>query len=987
MQTEAAATQTALPHRLSAQAGEVIDRSTTITFTFDGREYTAHPGDTLASALAAAGVKVFSRSFKYHRPRGLMCCAGHCPNCLVQVGDEPNVRACQRPVEAGLEVRPQNAWPSLAVDLMSLTQLGDRFLPVGFYYKTFIRPKRLWPLYETVLRRAAGLGEVSPEAAPDAPSAHSQQFLHTDVVVIGGGPAGMSAALAAAERGARVTLFDENPALGGHLRFAGGEAAAAWRELQSSVERQPNLTVHTNTTILGWYLNDWLSAVSGSRLFKIRARAIVVATGAYEMPLVFDNNDLPGVMLGSAVQRLLHLYGVRPGRRAVVVTANDDGWAVAVDLRAAGARVVAVADERQRDDCASPHVDMLGPETKVFWQHTLLAAQGSGAVNGAVIARTNGEMEVDASAAQSFDCDLIVVSVGWTPALDIAHQAGGKAAYDVSRSEILPTTLPPGLFVIGRAAGTHAVGAQVVEGRAAGEGAAAFLGRGGAPTAEAQADLAKRRAAAPRRTSPRVIVRGHKKRIVCFCEDVTDKDIQTAIAEGYDSLELLKRYSTVTMGPCQGKMCALNSIHLCARVNGWSVQETGTTTSRQPTTPVSLASLAGQHMEPAQVTPAHVWHAARGAKMMLAGLWIRPLHYGEAAAEVKAVRERVGLIDVSTLGKMRFTGPGVPALLDRLYINQFKNLGLGRVRYGVMCNDEGVVLDDGVSARLAENEWYMTTTTSGAGAMFETMQWWMQSGWGEGSHLTDLTEAYAAFNLAGPKSRAVLQKLYRRPGGASLPDDVSNEAFPYMHIRVAEVAGVPCRIMRIGFTGELSYEIHAPSAYGLHVWEALMEAGQVFGILPFGLEAQRVLRLEKAHIIVSQDTDAVTDPLSADLGWAVKLDKPDFLGKRALVRISAEGPKQKLVGFKMARPGIVPDEGVQIVRTGVNGKMEILGYVTSARHSPTLGETIGLCWLSAGLAAQNGASFTIRLLNGSSFEEAKVHHGPFYDPKGERLRM
>jgi sarcosine oxidase subunit alpha len=971
-------------NRLPPRDGEVIDRSTTITFTFDGREYTAHPGDTLASALAAAGVKVFGRSFKYHRPRGLMCCAGHCPNCLVRVGDEPNVRACQKPAAAGLEVRHQNAWPSLDVDLMSLTQLGDRFLPVGFYYKTFIRPKQFWPLYETVLRRAAGLGEVSADTPHGE---HNKQFLHTDVAVIGGGPAGMSAALAAAERGARVRLFDENPALGGHLRFGKDEAAAALRELSASVEQQSNVTVHTNTTILGWYLDNWLSAVSGSRLFKIRARSIIVATGAYETPLVFDNNDLPGVMLGSAVQRLMHLYGVRPGRRAVVVTANDDGWQVAADLRAAGVAVTAVVDERDRSVTANPHVDTLGSETKVFWQHTLLAARGSSAVSGAIVARTHGAMEVDASTAQSLDCDLIVISVGWTPALDLVHQAGGQAAYDEERAEILPTTLPPSLFVAGRAAGTHAVGTQIAEGRVAGSGAVAYLGLGSAATAEEQAALAKQKSAAPRRTSPRVITPGHKKRIVCFCEDVTDKDIRTAIAEGYDSIELLKRYSTVTMGPCQGKMCALNSIHLCARANGWSVQETGTTTSRQPTTPVSLGSLAGQHMEPAQVTPVHEWHKARGAKMMLAGTWIRPLHYGDPVAEVKAVRERVGLIDVSTLGKMRFTGPGVPALLDRLYINQFKNLGVGRVRYGVMCNDEGVVLDDGVSARLAENEWYMTTTTSGASAMFETIQWWMQSGWGEGVHLTDLTEAYSAFNLAGPKSRAVLQKLYRRPGEASLPEDVSNEAFPYMHIRIADVAGVACRIMRIGFTGELSYEIHVPSAYGRHVWEALIEAGQEFGLLPFGVEAQRVLRLEKAHIIVSQDTDAVTDPIAADLGWAVKLDKPDFLGKRSLVRISAEGPKQKLVGFKMARPGVVPDEGVQIVRTGANGKMEILGYLTSSRHSPTLGETIGLCWLPAELAAQNGASFTIRLLNGSGFEQARVHHGPFYDPKGERLRL
>jgi sarcosine oxidase subunit alpha len=974
MQSRERAAFVTYPRRLETQAREVIDRARTLKFKFDGREYTAFSGDTLASALAAAGVKTFSRSFKYHRPRGLLCCSGHCPNCLVQVGDEPNVRACRTLVTPGLNVTHQNAWPSLEVDAMATTQLGDRFLPVGFYYKTFIHPKSAWPMYEKVLRTAAGLGEIHL----DTPHAEgSRQFLHCEVAVIGGGPAGMSAALAAAERGAGVMLFDENPALGGHLHYTGN--GAQLRELLAAVEQQPNLSVYTDTTVLGWFQDNWLPAVRGDRLYKIRAKSVVAATGAYETPLVFDNNDLPGVMLGSAVQRLLNLYGIAPGQRAVIVTANDDGWEVADDLHAAGVQVAAIVDERERNACHSPHLDRLSGEAPVFWRHTLIEARGESSVRRAIVARVDGKNVAD-SAQQRIECDLLVVSVGWTPVLDVVHQAGGLAAYDEARAEILPQTLPPGLFVAGRAAGTHSAANQLAEGRLAGHGAAAFVGKGSSPSADEQARLAAQKSAEPRRTSPRIVAGGgHKKRFVCFCEDITDKDVNTAISEGYDSVELLKRYATTTMGPCQGKMCALNTIHLCARANGQSLPETGVTTSRQPYSPVKLETLAGQHMEPAQVTPVHEWHIAHGATMMLAGLWIRPLHYGDPLAEVKAVRERVGLIDVSTLGKMRFTGPGVPALLDKFYINQFRNLGVGRVRYGVMCNDEAVVLDDGVTARLGENEWYMTTTTSGAGAMFETMQWWMQSGWGEGVHLTDLTEAYSAFNLAGPQSRVVLQKL--------TPLDLSREAFSYMHIRLADVAGVPCRVLRIGFTGELSYEIHVPSAQALHLWEALMEAGKEFDLRPFGVEAQRVLRLEKAHIIVSQDTDATTDPIAADLGWAVKLDKPDFLGKRSLVRLSHEGPRQKLVGFKMVRPGLVPEEGLQCVRTPGNGKPEIIGYVTSSRHSPTLNETIGLCWLPTEIAEKEGAPFTIRMLDGAAFEQATVHHGPFYDPKGERLRL
>ncbi|MEK9136679.1 MAG: (2Fe-2S)-binding protein, partial [Bacteroidota bacterium] len=371
-----------------------------------------------------------------------------------------------------------------------------------------------------------------------------------------------------------------------------------------------------------------------------------------------------------------------------------------------------------------------------------------------------------------------------------------------------------------------------------------------------------------RRTSNRISVPGKKKRFLCYCEDVTDRDLETAIAEGYNSIELLKRYSTISMGPCQGKMCSMNTIHLCARANGWTVQETGTTTARPPITPVSLGVLAGQNMEPVQVSPIHEWHLARGAKMMVAGLWLRPEHYGDATAEVQAVRERVGVIDVSTLGKLQLTGPGVPALLERIYVNQWRKLGVGRVRYGVMCNDEGVVLDDGVCAHLADEEWYMSTTSSGATGIFEWLGWWLQSGWGEGIHLTNLTEAFSAFNLAGPQARSVLQKLTGHATRAYPYIDLSNDAFPYMHIRTADVAGVPCRTLRIGFTGELSYEIHCPSGYALHLWEALMAAGEEFGIAPFGGEAQRVLRLEKAHIIVGQDTNALSDPFSANMEWA-----------------------------------------------------------------------------------------------------------------------
>lgn len=960
MQTKTVGQTARAANRLEPRSGQVVDRAQTISFTFNGREYQAHPGDTIASALAAAGVQVLSRSFKYHRPRGLLCAAGHCPNCLVQVGNEPNVRACKRPVEDGMKVEPQNVFPSLDRDVMSLIQLGSRFLPVGFYYKTFIHPRAMWPLYEATLRRSAGLGKVSREI----PDAHfSKQFLHADVAVIGGGPAGIAAASAAAAQGARVLLFDDNPALGGHTRFTASDTEAAQGTLAAKLRANENVAVLTDTTVLGWYEDDWLSAVQGTRLYKIRAKSLVVATGAYEVPLVFDNNDLPGVMLGGGVQRLVNLYGVLPGRKAVIVTANDDGWQAAQALQNAGATIVAIADEREG---TLPN-SILG--SQLLAGYTIQAAVGSDKVRGAVLVRGDG------TGAKQFDCDLIVVSVGWMPALELAYEAGAKADYNEARAELAPITLPANLFVAGRAAGAHQPIHQMRQGELAGRAAAAQCGLGTAPTPGELAALGAEIAAEPRRTSARTVVPGTKKRFLCVCEDVTDHDVEVAIQEGYDTMELLKRYSTVTMGPCGGKMCSMNAIRLCAQTNGWTVQQTGTTTARPPTTPVSLGALAGQHLEPVQVTPVHEWHLARGAKMMLAGTWVRPEHYGDPIAEVKAVRERVGLIDVSTLGKLRLDGVGVPALLEKIYINQWRGLQVGRVRYGVMCNDEGVVLDDGVCARRGEHDWYMTTTTSGASAIFEWIQSWTQSGWGDGVHVVNVSEAFAAFNLAGPQSRAVLQKL--------VGIDVSNAAFPYMHIREAEIAGAMCRLLRIGFTGELSYEIHVPSGDSARVWDALMEAGKSFGIMPFGVEAQRVLRLEKAHIIVSQDTDAMSDPLSAGLGALVKMDKPDFLGKRSLARVQRDGSKQQLVGFKMTRPDVVAAEGLQIVRSDAQKKMEIIGHVTSSRFSPTLNESIGLCWVPADMADEN-TPITIRM-NGK-LEQARIHHGAFYDPSGERLR-
>ncbi len=959
-----------LVNRVAAQSNELIDRTRTIHFKFSGKPYVAHPGDTIASALAANNVRLVARSFKYHRPRGLQA-HGHSANAMVQIGDEVSESVWLRKVEDGMEINPINAWPSLDVDAVSVSQLAGRLMPVGFYYKTFIWPQKMWPTYEWMLRNVAGLGKLNTDAQLVA--GFDKQYLHCDVMVVGGGPAGLSAALAAAKTGARVMLFEEDEAVGGHLRLMGKDEGG---RMKAELGEFENVQVFTETLVQGRFEEGWHFAVRGRRMFKIRAKATVYAVGAEDQPIVFDNNDLPGVILGSAAARLLHLYGATVGQNALIVTANDDGWRLARELRAAGVMVAGVVDHQTNP--SDEAVTVMQSAVKGYFGKSVVRANGRGGVTSAEIAPLNNHTK-----QTTIECDTIILATAWTPRFDLPYLAGCRFAYDETRHEHLPVSTPSNVHLAGRVTGTHSLAGQLAEGDLAGRAAAADAGFGDAPAPQEKSARTRARRNEPVRTSPHNHFIGKKngKRFVDLDEDVSDKDVKTAIAEGYSSIELLKRYTTISMGPSQGAWSSVNTMHLVSEINDWTMAQTGKTTSRPPIRPIKMGNLAGAMMEPVRHTPLHQWHLQQGAKMMVSGLWMRPNHYGNPAAEVKAVRERVGLIDVSTLGKIKLTGPGVGTMLDKLYINKFSKLRVGRVRYGIMCTAEGVIMDDGVTARISENEWYMTTTSSGAGRVFEWIQWWGQSGWGEGVHACSVSEGTSAFNLAGPRSRETLAKL--------TDADISNENFGYMRWMAMEIAGVPCRVMRIGFTGEQSFEIQVRASQAQGVWKALMEAGKQFDIMPFGVEAQRILRLEKAHIIVGQDTDALADPLSANQAWAVKMDKPDFLGKRSIARIAEHGIKQKLVGFKVADKSITPEEGLQIVREVPKSEkypvgQQIIGYITSCRLSPTLNEVIGLCWLPVEIAEKAGTTFNIR--RSGTFIEGMVHHGAFYDPDGGKLR-
>ncbi len=972
--------------RLPSHPTQEINATQTVTFSFAGREIVAQAGDTIAAALYSAGVRIFSRSFKYHRPRGLLCVSAKCPNCLMNVDGAPNVRTCIEPVREGMQVRPQNAWPSLKKDIFAVIDKFDRLLPIGFYYKTFIWPRFVWPLVERVLRRIAGLGKVNPQAQPKG--GYDHQYQHTDVAVVGGGPAGLCAAREAGRLGARVTLIDDQPALGGHLRvqtgtynnvgrYSGLPGFEIARRLAEEVESLPSVETIRPATVFGCYEGGLLGVMQGKRLTHLRMKRLVVATGCHEYPLAFHNNDLPGVMLGSGVQRLLYLYRVKPGNCALVVTNNDFGFTVACDLLAAGVKVAAVVDARASFSEHSDHARILAQKLKaagvpLLASHIIREARGRKHVTGAIVAPLNTQNGV----GQYFPCDLICLSTGFVPQGALLSQSGCQLAYDAILGKPVPHKMAANVFAAGDVSGVHHLPAIFLQGQIAGIQAAMSLDL---PKTEADCDrcssyqqeLAKIKRQYYQRLQTRPLVsvpQNGKKKFVCLCEDVTEKDLHHGVAEGFDEIETLKRYSTISMGPCQGKMCAMVSAALCASETGRSIEETGTTTARPPLQPISLGVLAGRQYHPIKLTPLHHKHMALGAKMMDMGEWKRPYTYTSPAEEHRAVRERVGLIDVSTLGKLEVKGRDAAQLLDRVYTHIFSTLRVGRVRYGVICDDSGVILDDGTVSRLADDHFFITTTTGNLEFVEQWLKWWA-AGAEMCVHITNLTSGLAAMNLAGPQARAVLGKLTDR--------DLSSATFPYMACAQGEVAGIPTLLMRIGFVGESGWEMHVSAEYGESMWDALIEAGKEFGLAPFGVEAQRILRLEKKHLIVGQDTDALSNPLEADMAWVVKFDKEDFIGKKALTSVQERGLRQKLVGFMM-RDAIVAEDGSAV---SANGKL--VGRVASSRFSPSVGKCVGLAWVPIEMAA-DGTSLQIRV-NGT-MAIADIVGEPFYDPEGKRLR-
>jgi sarcosine oxidase, subunit alpha len=960
--------------RLPQPYGSRIDRDEVLAFTFEGRSYSGLSGDSLASALVASDQWLISRSFKYHRPRSILTMAGQDANTLVQVASEPNVLADVLPLREGLDATAQNVNGSLNHDRDAIFDWLGRFMPVGFYYRTFFGPGRnSWlRFWEPLIRKKAGLGTVDTVG----PSArYHKQNLFCDVLVVGAGPAGLSAALEAAHAGARVLIVDENPELGGSLtyaRFARSpeDATELLGRLSKEVMSHPNITVFCNATANGWFADNWVPVITDTRLYKVRAREVVLCTGSIEQPVPFRNNDLPGIVLGSAVQRLMRHYAVRPGRRAVVLAGNRDGYRVALDLVEAGVEVAAIVDPRARQMHAALADD--------------LSARGVRIVTAARIAQATGiagnrhvrSVEIETAgerASEWIDCDLVAVSCGYAPTYHLALQAGSKLGYDDATAQFTLTGLPEHVRLAGSAAGQFSLDCVLAAGRQAGAIAATSIGLA-ARTINLPAD--DERGVANIALPLTAHARGRD--FVDFDEDLQIKDIVHAVASGYSEIELVKRFTTVGMGPSQGRHSALATARIVAAATGRTVSEIGVTTSRPPFSGEKLGLLAGVQRSRYRYTSVHDRHIAAGAKMTPVGPWWRPLYYGDdasrdavIASEVNLVRRRAGVLDVSTLGKIELRGPDAGLFLDRFCSMSYAKQPVGKVRYCLTLNEMGTVIDDGVAFRLDDDQFYVTATTGGVDRIYADMCW-RNVQWGLDVDILNVTAGFAAFNVTGPHARRVLEAL------GSL--DVSPAAFPFLEGRVGHIAGCPVRAMRIGYSGELSFELHTPQSHGEALWTALMEAGAPFGLAPYGLEASRILRLEKGHIIIGQDTDAVSTADELGMAWALSMKKPFFIGKRSVELLRRRPARRRLVGFQCPAPEPGPEESC-LVLDGSNA----VGHVTSAALSPTLNKLIGLAFVPAGLA-QEANELTIKTRDGRH-TQAQIVAPHFYDPANARQEI
>ncbi|CDX43202.1 Sarcosine oxidase subunit alpha [Mesorhizobium sp. ORS 3359] len=982
-------------------SGGLIDRSTALSFRFDGENFLGFKGDTLASALVANGVKLVGRSFKYHRPRGILTAGSEEPNALVELRSgarrEPNTKATTAELYEGLEAASQNRWPSLNFDVMSVNQLFAPIFVAGFYYKTFMWPAKFWEaIYEPAIRRAAGLGRAAGVSDPDH---YDKAWAHCDVVIVGSGPAGLAAALAAGRSGARVILCEEDFVLGGRLLANGGTIdglpAAEWvARTVAELEALPDVRIMTRTTLFGVYdggtygaiehVNDHLPVPPEhqvrQRLWRIVARRCVVAAGAIERPIVFAGNDTPGVMMASAMRSYINRYAAAPARRIALFTNNEDGWRTAETAIAAGLQVAAVIDARP--DVSPAH-------------RSLASKGGFPVLHGSVSAVDGGKtgvrkisVSLTGGARAEVEADGLAVSGGWNPAVGPTSYHRGRPKWRDDIAAFVPDGVPPGMAAAGAANGAFGLGACLREGFEAGAAAARDAGRSGnigsMPAADDEIFS----------ITPLWHVAGKGKAFVDQQHDVTASDVELAQREGFQSVEHLKRYTTLGMATDQGKTSNVAGLAIMAAVSGKSIPETGTTIYRPPYVPVAIGAFAGHHRDEnfhaTRLTPSHHWAAELGAVFVDTGLWKRAQWYPRAGEkdwlesvtrEVKAVRSGVGFCDVSTLGKIDVHGPDAGAFLDRVYINAFSSLAVGKGRYGLMLREDGIVYDDGTTSRLAEDHYFLTTTTAKAGLVMQHLEFCRQVLFPElDVQLTSVSDQWAQFSIAGPKTRDLLQEI------VDPAEDLSNEGFPFMGAREVKLrGGLKARLFRISFSGEMAFEISVPARHGEAMARNLMIAGEPFGVTPYGTEALGVMRIEKGHVAGPELNGTTT---AGDLGLGKMMStKKDFIGRVMARREALVAPnRQVVVGIKPTDKARRLRSGAHIIPKGETpGPENDQGYVTSVCFSPVLDQWIGLGLVERG---RERIGEIVRAHDPLRSEDYDVElcNSVFYDPDGGRQR-
>ncbi|WP_068303222.1 2Fe-2S iron-sulfur cluster-binding protein [Pararhodobacter sp. CCB-MM2] len=975
-----------MSHRLGT-GGRLIDRARPMDFTFNGKSMRGYAGDSLGAALLGAGQVLVGRSFKYHRPRGIVASGAEEPNALVGLGEgqrfEPNQRVTTTELFSGLKAVSQNHWPSLEFDVGAVNAKLWRFFPAGFYYKTFISPRPLWKhVYEPIIRRSAGLGKA-PDAETRDADRYEQLYAYCDVIVAGGGVAGLKAARQAADEGKRVILTEQNPHFGGRAVVDGieveGQAAEDWVKAQvAALQAMPNVTVLDRTMVSGVYDHGYVLAYQRvadhtpgaekprHRLWRVRAGQVISATGAIERPLSFAGNDIPGVMLASAIRDFVVNYAVSPGKKVAIVTNNDDAYRTALALHAVGVTVPAVIDARKEVTGDLP-AKARAAGIRVIEDCAVRYVEGGKSVTGVQLCRFNSD---GGAVIETLACDALGMSGGWSPVVHLWSHCGGKLTWDEGRALFRPDANRPPLGHDGQGFVT-CVGAS--NGEFDDEGEAAMLPVWLMP-AQASYELRAKAWLDPQ-------------------NDVKVSDVQLAAKEGYASVEHTKRYTTLGMATDQGKLSNINGLAILSDALGQPIPQTGTTTFRPPYTPISIGAIGGEArggiFQPLRKTPIYDWHMAQGAYWEPVGHWRRPYCYpktgethGDAVKrEINQVRKSVGLLDASTLGKIIVKGPDAGRFMDMLYTNMMSNLKVGKCRYGLMCNENGFLSDDGVVARLSEDTFLCHTTSGGADRIHGWMEDWLQCEWWDWKvHVVNLTEQYAQIAVVGPNARKVIEKV-----GADF--DLSAESFPFMDWKEGKIGGIEARAFRISFSGELSYEIAVPASKGQAFWDKLMAAGAEFGVMPYGTEALHVMRAEKGFIMIGDETDGTVIPQDLGLNWAISKKKEDFLGKRGMEREAMVSPDRwQLVGLETLDGSVLPDGALApLPGKNDNGQQETQGRVTSTYFSPTLGKGIAMGIVHNG-PKRMGEVIQFQSAAGGTVA-ARIVDPCFYDKAGEKQNV